>query len=38
MAKSFTQPVCSSGRSRIDLTKALSLPADLEDRAIMAKA
>lgn len=37
MAKPFTQPVYSLGRSRIDLTKALSLSADLEDQEILAK-
>ncbi len=37
MAQPFTQPVYSLGRSRIDLTKALSLSADLEDREILAK-
>ena len=37
MAALFTQPVYSLGRSRIDLTKALSLSADLEDREILAK-
>lgn len=37
MAEAFTQPVYSLGRSRIDLTKALSLSADLEDQEILAK-
>lgn len=37
MAKPFAQPVYSLGRSRIDLTKALSLAADLEDQEILAK-
>jgi hypothetical protein len=37
MAEPFRQPVYSLGRSRIDLTKALSLSADLEDQEILAK-
>lgn len=37
VAKPFAQPVYSLGRSRIDLTKALSLSADLEDQEILAK-
>jgi hypothetical protein len=37
MAARFRQPVYSLGRSRIDLTKALSLAADLEDQEILAK-
>jgi hypothetical protein len=37
MAKPFAQPVYSLGRSRIDVTKALALSADLEDQEIMAK-
>ncbi len=37
MVKPFAQPVYSLGRSRIDLTKALSLSADLEDQEILAK-
>ena len=37
VAKPFVQPVYSLGRSRIDLTKALSLAADLEDQEILAK-
>lgn len=37
MAEPFAQPVYSLGRSRIDLTKALSLSADLEDQEILAK-
>ena len=36
-AKPFAQPVYSLGRSRIDLTKALSLSADLEDQEILGK-
>lgn len=38
MAQPFSQPVYSLGRSRIDMTKALALSADLEDQEIMAKA
>ena len=37
VAKPFAQPVYSLGRSRIDLTKALSLADDLEDQEILAK-
>ena len=37
VAKPFSQPVYSLGRSRIDLTKALSLSTDLEDQEILAK-
>ena len=37
VAKAFAQPVYSLGSSRIDLTKALSLSADLEDQEILAK-
>lgn len=37
MGKPFAQPVYSSGRSRIDLTKALALAADLEDQEILVK-
>jgi hypothetical protein len=37
MATPFRQPVYSLGRSRIDLTKALSLSTDLEDQEILAK-
>jgi len=37
MTKPFAQPVYSLGRSRIDLTKALSLSADLEDQETLAK-
>ena len=37
-AKPFAQPVYSLGRSRIDLTKALSLSTDLEDQEIPTKA
>jgi hypothetical protein len=33
----FAQPVYSLGRSRINLTKALSLSTDLEDQEILAK-
>jgi hypothetical protein len=36
MAKPFTQSVYSLGRSRIDLTKALPLSADMEDQEILA--
>ena len=38
MAQAFAQPVYSLGHSRIDMTKALALSADLEDQEIMAKA
>jgi hypothetical protein len=37
LAEPFAQPVFSLGRSRIDLTKALSLAADLDDQEILAK-
>ncbi len=37
MAEPFIQPVFSLGRCPIDLTKALSLAADLEDQEILAK-
>lgn len=36
--QAFVQPRFSMGRSRVDLTKANSLAADLEDRETIAKA
>ena len=36
-AEPFVQPTYSLGRVRVDLTKALTLAADLEDQEIVAK-
>mgnify|MGYP001594678125 CR=1 FL=1 len=36
-AEPFTQPVFSLGRPRVDLTKALALAGDLEDRERVVK-
>jgi hypothetical protein len=36
-AEPFVQPTYSLGRVRVDLTKALSLAADLEDQELVAK-